>query len=70
MIIPDTELMAEKLGMVVLCAHCGGRLKSISVLRIPLFIHISNESVWCSDKGGFRASARNGPLADQLYAIN
>lgn len=46
--IPDSELMAEKLGMIVLCENCGGRLKKVNVLRIYCWAHESNNSGWCN----------------------
>jgi hypothetical protein len=61
--IPETELMAEKLGMIVLCENCGKRLIRKSVARIGYYHHEENETFWCAEKGGFRASARLGPLA-------
>ena len=46
--IPDTELMAEKLGMIVLCQNCGQRLKRDYVARIPCWRHeLNNDYYYC-----------------------
>ena len=72
--IPDTELMAEKLGMIVLCDNCGKRLKRVYAARIPTWQHEETDDYWCPMRKvdgrcitGIldSASPRSGPLADQ-----
>jgi hypothetical protein len=74
--ISDGELMAEKLGMIVLCEHCGKRLCRSSVARIRTWRHAADDTYWCygkeindmeSDDPRIQegATARKGPLADQ-----
>jgi hypothetical protein len=63
--IPDTELMAEKLGMIVLCEYFA---------RIVVWQHEDTNNHWCEMRkvegkcitGSYGpASPRKGPLADQ-----
>ena len=49
-LIPDTELMAEKLGMIILCEHCGKRLKRTSIARIGTWTHEETNNYWCEMK--------------------
>ena len=44
------ELMAEKLGMIVLCEHCGKRLKRTSIARIGTWTHEETNNYWCEMK--------------------
>jgi len=46
--IPDSELMAEKLGMVVLCANCGRRLEQVG--RLGTWKHEDSKLGYCSDR--------------------
>lgn len=46
-IISDSELMAEKLGIIVLCENCGERLIRTSVVRVPLWTHEKTNLVRC-----------------------
>lgn len=64
--IPDTELMAEQLGMIVLCENCGKRLKRRYVARIPAWEHEATGLIWCGNRGEWSASARKGPLAIEM----
>jgi hypothetical protein len=57
-LIPDTELMAEKLGMIVLCSHCGKRIDWIKVGKVYYWNHIDNDSLWCGNSGEWRACSR------------
>jgi len=65
--IPDTELMAEKLGMIVLCDNCGERLERCYPVRIPTWRHTRTKEYFCSttESFGSHATARLGPLAIQ-----
>jgi hypothetical protein len=71
MIIPDTELMAEKLGMIVLCENCGKRLKRTSIVRIRTWTHEETNNYWCEKRWEIgrmitrQASPRLGPFANQ-----
>jgi hypothetical protein len=66
--IPDTELMAEKLGMIVLCEHCGKRLSRCYVARIPRWKHTDTNLYGCNIFSIANlppcAKPRSGPLAD------
>jgi hypothetical protein len=42
--IPDTDLMAEKLGIVMLCENCGGRIEEI---RDYVWVHFNNKCTMC-----------------------
>jgi len=62
--IPESELMAEKLGMIVLCENCGKRLKRKYVARIGYWDHEDTDTFWCDETGWSKALARPGPLAN------
>ena len=70
--ISDSELMAEKLGMIVLCENCGKRLKRTYVARIGTWRHEDSDSCWCPMRkiegkciiGSGQAHPRKGPMAD------
>ena len=48
--IPESELMAEKLGMINLCKNCGQRLIRKSIARIPVWHHEATNSLYCPDE--------------------
>ena len=61
--ISDSELMAEKLGIIVLCNNCGKRLVRTNIARIPIWEHEDTKSFLC-DETGVMAIARKGPLSE------
>ena len=66
--IPETELMAEKLGMITLCENCGKRLKRAYVARIPCWAHEHNNFGWCDENSAHPyAQPRKSSLANQRY---
>jgi hypothetical protein len=51
--IPESELMAEKLGMIVLCQNCGKRLEYKISLRIKVWSHIDTNLQSCTETYAF-----------------
>lgn len=46
--IPESERMAEKLGLITLCKWCGKRIEPTQVMRMIVWSHIDSDIKPCA----------------------